>query len=315
MGNNSSTCSESACISCKVRQEVIVARNPLKLGATIPDFDLTTTKGNFTLHSWLQGDGSTPWNLLVTHPRDFTPVCTSELSKCERLHARLQQHRAKIIGLSCDTVEEHVEWSKDVLSQVAREECAAKPASRGPDLKSSEVDSLSESLSFPIIADPGRKIVRALGMLDADEVDAAGAPLPARSLVLLFGKTVKLTLTYPATTGRNFDEVLRVLTSLQLTHNKGLATPADWRYGERVMVAPFQSSDDARQRFEDFQVEHVPSAKAYLRSVRCPPTGQPTTCRSSLERVTILGPPMSPQLPSSDSVTSTWSGASSEVKL
>mmetsp|Transcript_12691 Transcript_12691/g.29804 ORF Transcript_12691/g.29804 Transcript_12691/m.29804 type:complete len:311 (+) Transcript_12691:93-1025(+) len=310
MGNNSSTCSESACISCKVRQEVIVARNPLKLGATIPDFELTTTQGNFTLHCWLQGDGSTPWNLLVTHPRDFTPVCTTELGKCERLHANLQKHRAKIIGLSCDTVEDHIEWSKDVLSRVGREERAESRGHKKPSLAE-----MGEALSFPIIADPQRKIVRALGMLDADEVDAAGDPLPARCLVVLFGTKVKLTLTYPATTGRNFDEVLRVLTSLQLTHNQGLATPADWTYGERVMVAPFQSSDDARQRFEDFQVEHVPSAKAYLRSVRCPPTGQPTTCRSSLERVTILGPPMSPQLPSSDSVTSTWSGASSEVKL
>merc|ERR1712241_1189982 len=103
--------------------------------------------------------------------------------------------------------------------------------------------------------------------------DAAGVPLPARALVILNGTTIKLTILYPATTGRNFDEVLRTLVSLQLTAGNGLATPVDWKYGERVIVGPAVKSDDAKAKFEEFEQKELPSGKAYLRSVKCPAAG------------------------------------------
>eukprot|EP00747_Dinoflagellata_sp_TGD_P022355 gnl/TRDRNA2_/TRDRNA2_129052_c0_seq1.p1 gnl/TRDRNA2_/TRDRNA2_129052_c0~~gnl/TRDRNA2_/TRDRNA2_129052_c0_seq1.p1 ORF type:complete len:115 (+),score=19.10 gnl/TRDRNA2_/TRDRNA2_129052_c0_seq1:182-526(+) len=111
-------------------------------------------------------------------------------------------------------------------------------------------------------------------MLDPDEIDAAGMPLPARALVILQGTTVKLTILYPATTGRNFEEILRVITSLQLTAGEGLATPVNWKYGERVIVGPPVKTEDAKARFQDFRQETMPSGKSYLRSVKCPPKGR-----------------------------------------
>merc|ERR1719408_292320 len=121
-----------------------------------------------------------------------------------------------------------------------------------------------------MIADADRSIVTDLGMLDPEEQDAAGVPLPARVLVILLGTTVKLTILYPATTGRNFEEVLRVLTSLQLTAGEGLATPVNWNYGDRVIVGPPVKTEDAQAKFEDFKMESLPSGKPYLRSVKCP---------------------------------------------
>merc|ERR1712023_410544 len=120
------------------------------------------------------------------------------------------------------------------------------------------------------IADARRSIVTKLGMLDPEERDGAGVPLPARALVILNGTTVRLTILYPATTGRNFEEVLRVIVSLQLTANNGLATPVDWKYGERVIVGPAVKTEDAKAKFKDFNQEEMPSGRPYLRSVRCP---------------------------------------------
>merc|ERR1712025_1244982 len=129
-------------------------------------------------------------------------------------------------------------------------------------------------LAFPIIADTDRSLVYQLGMLDPEERDSADMPLPARALVILMGTTVKLTILYPATTGRNFDEVFRVLTSLQLTANNGLATPVNWKYGERVIVGPPVKTEDAKAKFTGFQQEELPSGKPYLRSVDCPDAGK-----------------------------------------
>jgi 1-Cys peroxiredoxin 6 len=228
--------------------------NPLKIGATIPNFAVQTTKGDFQLHDWLTGDESKPWTVLFSHPKDFTPVCTTELGAC---HSRTQQFAklgCKLIGVSCDDVESHHAWSKDVLAR--------------------ENKSGDGSLSFPIIADSSRTIVSQLGMLDPEERDGAGVPLPARALVILNGTTVKLTILYPATTGRNFDEILRCLVSLQLTANNGLATPVDWKYNDRVIVGPPVKTEDAKAKFEDFQMETLPSGKEYLRSVKCPAAGR-----------------------------------------
>lgn len=227
--------------------------NPLKLGATIPDFFVRSTKGDFSLHDWCNADPVKPWTLLFSHPKDFTPVCTTELGACHSLSERFGNIGVKLIGVSCDSVDEHMAWSKDVLYREGK---------------------LSDGeLAFPIIADEDRDIVTQLGMLDPEERDAAGVPLPARALVVLHGTTVKLMLLYPATTGRNFDEVLRVVTSLQLTAGQGLATPVNWTYGERVIVGPPVKTEDAKVKFEDFEQDELPSGKAYLRSVRCPEQG------------------------------------------
>lgn len=225
--------------------------NPLKIGACIKDFQLKTTEGNFSMHKFLTGDAEKPWTVFFSHPKDFTPVCTTELGECHSLKSKFGSMGAKLIGLSCDPKESHVAWGKDVLANVG--------------------DETSEALNFPLIADDQREIVSALGMLDPEEKGKDGVPLPARALVILHGTTVRLTILYPATTGRNFDEVFRVLTSLQLTQSNGLATPVDWMYGERVIVGPALKTEEAQEKFEDLQTEELPSKKPYLRSVKCPP--------------------------------------------
>jgi len=231
--------------------------NPLKIGAEIPNFNVVSTKFEGKLHDWLNDEGKNeadkkPWTCFFSHPKDFTPVCTTELGQCQKLSERFAAIGVKLIGVSCDSVEEHHAWSKDVLDRIGDK---------------------SDSLNFPIIADKDRSIVGELGMLDPAEMTAEGVPLPARALVVLKGTKVRLTILYPATTGRNFDEVLRVCTSLQLTDGQGLATPVDWKYGERVIVGPPVKSEDAKAKFEDFQIEQMVSGKEYLRSVKCPPKG------------------------------------------
>lgn len=225
--------------------------NPLKIGACIKDFQLKTTAGDMSFHKFLTSDPSKPWTVFFSHPRDFTPVCTTELGDCHRWNTKFENMGAKLIGLSCDPTESHLSWGKDVLANIG--------------------DSSSDGLAFPLIADNSREIVTALGMLDPEEKGKDGVPLPARALVILHGVTVKLTILYPATTGRNFEEVFRVLTSLQLTQSNGLATPVDWLYGERVIVGPGVKTEDAQAKFKDLQIEKLPSGKPYLRSVKCPP--------------------------------------------
>lgn len=222
----------------------------VKLGAEMPNFHCNTTHGDFTFHEFLDSDPQSPFTILFSHPKDFTPVCTTELGRCEQLVPDFQQRGVKLIGVSCDPVEEHRAWTGDILH---REQLQA------------------DSLSFPIIADSNRDIVVQLGMLDPDEQDAAGVPLPARALIVIGpDKKVKLSILYPATTGRNFDEVIRVVDSLQLTAGMGLATPADWRQGERCIVAPVVSTEDAQARFTNLEIEELPSGKQYLRTVDCP---------------------------------------------
>jgi 1-Cys peroxiredoxin 6 len=231
-----------------------IGPNPLKIGAIIPNFDVKTTKGDFALHTWLtESDKEKPWTIFFTHPKDFTPVCTTELGACHKLAGKAAKLGCKLIGLSCDDTESHHAWSKDVLARCG---CAGE-----------------EALSFPIIADSDRKIVTKMGMLDPEERDGAGVPLPARSLLIMKGTTVKLSILYPATTGRNFDEVLRTLVSLQLTDSNGLATPVDWKYGDRVIVGPAVKTEVAKEKFKDFQQKELPSGKPYLRSVQCPEAG------------------------------------------
>mmetsp|Transcript_33901 Transcript_33901/g.60972 ORF Transcript_33901/g.60972 Transcript_33901/m.60972 type:complete len:581 (+) Transcript_33901:98-1840(+) len=221
------------------------------LGEVFPDFECKTTSGDFMFHKFL--DQPEPgWTMLFSHPKDFTPVCTTEIGACHVLLQEFQQRGVKLIGLSCDSVLHHKEWAKDVLA-------AAK------------VDP-GQELGFPLIADEMRAIAERLGMLDPLEVsDADHLPMPARALFLIGpDKTNRLTILYPATTGRNFAEVLRVIDSLHLTDAHEVGTPANWHPGDPVTLNPSFPSATAHQMYDKNEERTLPSGKKYMRYVSCP---------------------------------------------
>ncbi|KAK3516603.1 hypothetical protein QTP70_021933 [Hemibagrus guttatus] len=213
------------------------------LGDVFPNFEANTTIGKIKFHDFL-GDS---WGILFSHPRDFTPVCTTELASAARLSNEFKKRDVKMIALSIDSVADHCAWSKDVMA--LHSEAAANP------------------LPFPIIADDKRELSVLLGMLDPDERDKDGMPLTARCVFVIGpDKRLKLSILYPATTGRNFTEILRVIDSLQLTANKKVATPVDWKPGEEVMVIPSLSDEEAKKLFPaGFTTKELPSGKKYLR--------------------------------------------------
>eukprot|EP00066_Takifugu_rubripes_P009182 XP_003975892.1 PREDICTED: peroxiredoxin-6-like [Takifugu rubripes] len=216
----------------------------LLLGQVFPDFEAETTIGTIRFHEFL-GDS---WGILFSHPRDYTPVCTTELGRAARLGGEFSKRQVKMIALSIDGVEEHRGWTKDILAYNCEE-------------------SESCELPFPIIADSRRELAVALGMLDPDEKDKDGMPLTARCVFIIGpDKRLKLSLLYPATTGRNFDEILRAVDSLQLTASKRVATPADWKPGDCVMVPPSMSEEEASTMFpEGIYTKDLPSGRKYLR--------------------------------------------------
>ncbi|XP_008305422.1 peroxiredoxin-6 [Cynoglossus semilaevis] len=214
----------------------------LLLGDEFPNFEADTTIGRIKFHDFL---GSS-WGILFSHPRDFTPVCTTELACAARISDEFKKRGVKMIALSVDSVEDHRCWSKDVMA----------------------FNSAAESqLPFPIIADDKRELAVKLGMLDPDELDKDGIPLTARCVFVIGpDKKMKLSILYPATTGRNFDELLRVIDSLQLTAQKKVATPVDWKPGDKVMVIPSLSDAEAAQLFPNgVTTKELPSGKKYLR--------------------------------------------------
>ncbi|KAM9849241.1 peroxiredoxin-6 [Aulostomus maculatus] len=214
----------------------------LLLGDTFPNFEADTTVGRIRFHEFL-GDS---WGILFSHPRDFTPVCTTELACAAKISSEFQKRSVKMIALSIDSVDDHNSWSKDVMAFSGQSEGA---------------------LPFPIIADHDRKLATQLGMLDPDELDQGGIPLTARCVFVIGpDKKLKLSILYPATTGRNFDELLRVIDSLQLTAQKKVATPVDWKPGDKVMVIPSLSDAEAAELFPNgVTTKEVPSGKKYLR--------------------------------------------------
>jgi len=218
------------------------------LGFEFPNFDLVTSKGNFKFHDYL-GDG---WGILFSHPADYTPVCTTELGMVEKYHQKFTERGVKLIALSCNDVESHHGWIKDII------------ASQGLAPKT--------DLSYPIIADPDRKLALELGMIDPDEIGAAGLPMSARVVFIINpAKKLALSILYPATTGRNFDEILRVVDSLKLTAEHKVATPANWTGGQNCMVVPSISDEEAASKFPSgFQKATVPSGKGYLRTTPDP---------------------------------------------
>uniref|UniRef100_A0A6J0U2T5 Peroxiredoxin-6 n=1 Tax=Pogona vitticeps TaxID=103695 RepID=A0A6J0U2T5_9SAUR len=215
----------------------------LLLGDEAPNFQADTTHGPIRFHEFLGNS----WGILFSHPRDFTPVCTTELGRAAKLAPEFAKRNIKMIALSIDDVKDHLSWSKDINAYNG--------------------DEITENLPFPIIADAKRELAVQLGMLDPDERDKDGIPLTAR-VVFIFGpdKKLKLSILYPATTGRNFDEILRVVDSLQLTAAKKVATPVDWKPGDEVMVLPSLSDEEAKKLFPGgICAKNLPSGKNYLR--------------------------------------------------
>jgi len=217
----------------------------LKLGDVVPNFDAETTEGKMNFHSWLGGS----WAILFSHPADYTPVCTTELGRVQKLVGEFQKRGMKLAALSCDSVEHHKGWIEDIKAY-----------------------NKLDSFSYPIIADENRSIATTYGMMDPDEKDAKGMPLTCRAVFVIGpDKTLKLAILYPATTGRNFDEILRVIDSLQLTAQKKVATPADWQSGGSCMVVPTVKPEDVAGLFpKGVTVHDVPSGKQYLRTTPQP---------------------------------------------
>ena len=190
----------------------------LRLGDTAPDFAAVTTEGPIKFHDWV-ADG---WAILFSHPHDFTPVCTTELGYVARLKPEFDRRRVKAIGLSIDPLDSHLGWAADIK------------------------ETQGHALNFPIIADPERKVANLYGMIHPNASDT----FTVRSVFVIGpDKKIKLTLTYPASTGRNFDEILRVIDSLQLTDAHRVATPVNWKQGEDVIIVPAVSDDEARAKF------------------------------------------------------------------
>jgi len=210
------------------------------LGEIFPDFEAKTTEGTIKFHEWL-GDG---WGILFSHPADYTPVCTTELGMAAKMAGEFQKRNVKMIALSVDSVDSHNGWIKDIQSEIGSE-------ARFP---------------YPIIADD-RSLAVKFGMLDPDEKDKTGLPLTARCVFIIGpDKKLKLSILYPATTGRNFDEILRVIDSLQLTADKKVATPVNWKAGGDCMVIPSVKAEDMPKLFpKGVTVKEVPSGKPYLR--------------------------------------------------
>ncbi|NJB87677.1 alkyl hydroperoxide reductase subunit AhpC [Lewinella marina] len=208
---------------------------PLRLGETAPNFDAQTTEGDINFYDWA-GDH---WVVLYSHPSDYTPVCTTELGRTAALKEDFEQRHAKVIALSVDDLDSHHGWVKDIE------------------------ETQNVTMNFPIIADHDRKVAVAYDMIHPEADDK----FTVRSVYIIDpNRKVRLTLTYPPSTGRNFQEILRVLDSLQLTDNYSVATPVDWKDGEDVVVSPSIATEDIPDKFPKGHKE----IKPYLRTTPQP---------------------------------------------
>ena len=219
----------------------------LKLGETAPDFEATTTQGTIRFHDWIGGS----WAVLFSHPKDFTPVCTTELGYLAKIKPEFDHRDVKIIGLSVDGIGDHEAWARDI------EETQGKAP------------------NYPIIGDADYAVSKLYGMLPAATAGDPGQRTPADNQtvrnVFVIGpdKKIKLILVYPMTTGRNFDEVLRVIDSLQLTASHKVSTPAQWQPGDDVIIAGSVSNEEAKELFGEWE-----EPKPYIRIVP-DPSGDP----------------------------------------
>jgi alkyl hydroperoxide reductase subunit AhpC len=207
----------------------------LQLGDVVPDFTAETTEGQLSLYEWLGGS----WGVLFSHPKDFTPVCTTELGEVAKLKPEFEKRGVKVIGLSVDALAEHKKWAGDIE------------------------ETQGHALNFPLIADPDRTVANLYGAIHPNANDT----LTVRSVYIIGpDKKLKLSLTYPASTGRNFTEILRVIDSLQLTAKHSVATPVNWKHGEDVIIVPSLSDEAAKEKFP----EGWKTVKPYLRVVAQP---------------------------------------------
>jgi thioredoxin-dependent peroxiredoxin len=207
----------------------------IQLGQIAPDFEQDTTQGRIRFHEWL-GDS---WGVLFSHPKDFTPVCTTELGAVARLGPEWKKRNVKVIGLSVDPTDSHKRWETDIA------------------------DTQGATVDFPMIADPDRKVSNLYGMVHPE----ADPSVTVRTVFIIDpNKKVRLSLTYPPSAGRNFNEVLRVIDSLQLTDSRKVTTPADWKPGDDVIIAPSVNDETARGLFP----QGWKTLKPYLRMVKLP---------------------------------------------
>ena len=215
----------------------------LRINDTAPDFTADTTEGQINFHEWI-GDG---YAIMFSHPKDFTPVCTTELGTMAGMAGEFAKRNAKIIGISVDPVEDHHRWKADIKTVTGND------------------------VSYPMIGDQNLEVAKLYDMLPASEGSTSEGRTPADNAtvrtVFVIGpdKKVKLSLTYPMTTGRNFDEILRSLDSIQLTATHQVATPANWKHGEDVIITPAVSNEDAKERFGDYE-----AVLPYLRKTKMP---------------------------------------------
>ena len=201
----------------------------LQLGDIAPDFTAKTTEGEISFHQWLDGD----WGVLFSHPEDFTPVCTTELGEVAKLKSEFNKRNTKVIALSVDTIDDHKTWINDIN------------------------ETQNTTVNFPIIADTDKTVSDLYGMIHPNASDT----LTVRSVFIIGAdKKIKLTLTYPASTGRNFTEILRVLDSLQLTMEHSVATPVNWQHGNECIIVPSINDEKAEEMFPGFR-----TVKPYLR--------------------------------------------------
>ncbi|MEM8877604.1 MAG: peroxiredoxin [Pseudomonadota bacterium] len=216
----------------------------LTIGSTAPNFVADSTEGEIKFYDWM-GEG---WCVFFSHPKDFTPVCTTELGVMAGLSGEFTKRNCKIIGISVDPVSSHMKWKSDIA------------------------DIMGEPVSYPLIGDPQLKIAKLFGMLPADAGETSDGRTAADNAtvrsVFIIGpdKKIKLALTYPMTTGRNFSEIIRVLDSLQLTADHKVATPANWEQGEDVIIVPSVPDEEARKMFPDGWT----SPRPYMRVVEQP---------------------------------------------
>jgi alkyl hydroperoxide reductase subunit AhpC len=207
----------------------------LRLGDLAPDFTAETTEGTINFHEWL-GNG---WGVLFSHPADFTPVCTTELGSMSKLKPEFEKRNVKIIAISADPLESHKLWVNDIN------------------------ETQNTTVKYPLIADPEFKVANLYGMIHPNASDR----FTVRSVFVIGpDKKIKLTITYPASTGRNFDEILRVVDSLQLTANYSVATPANWKHGEDVIITPAVKDEDIPAKFPKGHTR----IKPYLRTTPQP---------------------------------------------
>merc|ERR1712168_701789 len=211
----------------------------VNLGEVFPNFKANTSNGEMQFHDYIKGS----WAILFSHPADYTPVCTTELSKAQSLAPEFEKRGVNMAALSCDEVDSHNGWINDIKFYT------------------------DNKFSYPIIADPKRELAVSFGMIDPDEKDAAGLPLTCRAVFIIGPDAkLKLSLLYPATTGRNFDEILRVIDSLQLTATKKVATPVNWNKGDEAMILPSVKDADCPTLYPGgFRKDDVPSGKPYMR--------------------------------------------------